>query len=197
MPIAWPEIARWRKAERQRQIEARLAVSADERSRMAQAIAAALDNALGDVGGRLVSFYWPFRGEPDLRAWAETVAERGGFTALPVVVEKAHPMEFRQWRRGEPLEKGIWNIPVPVKGGAVRPDVVIAPLVGFDPANYRLGYGGGYFDRTLAALPAKPLVIGVGYAGSAVATVWPQPHDIPMDVILTEAAVHDGRRPRA
>ncbi|MEP4420404.1 MAG: 5-formyltetrahydrofolate cyclo-ligase, partial [Nitratireductor sp.] len=112
---------------------------------------------------------------------------RGGTLALPVVVEKAAPLVFRDWRPGMKLEKGVWNIPVPPAAPAVIPDIVISPVVGFDPANYRLGYGGGFFDRTLAALPARPTVIGVGYAAAAIATIYPQPHDIAMDFIVTEA----------
>jgi 5,10-methenyltetrahydrofolate synthetase len=180
----WPTVAQWRKAERSRLIDARLAIPADARAAMSAQIAEGLDEAIGDVGGRLVSLYWPFRGEPDLRPWLGLVNERGGRTALPVVVEKARPLVFRAYRPGDRLEKGVWNIPVPVSGDVVLPDVVIAPLVGFDAARYRLGYGGGFFDRTLAAMPRKPLVIGVGYAMQRIDTIRPQPHDIPMDRIV-------------
>lgn len=186
---AWTDVRRWRKAERERQIANRLAIPAEQRAAMAAGIAAGLETRIGDIGGRLVSFYWPFRGEPDLRPWAETVTARGGRTALPLVVEKGRPLVFRVWRRGDKLERGVWNIPVPAQGEPVYPDIVIAPLVGFDPANYRLGYGGGFFDRTLAAMPKKPLVIGVGYTSSALLTIYPQPHDIPMDAIVTENGV--------
>ncbi|HEM47382.1 MAG TPA: 5-formyltetrahydrofolate cyclo-ligase [Alphaproteobacteria bacterium] len=161
-------VARWRKAERQRLIAGRL------------------DALIGDVAGRTVSAYWPFRGEPDLRAWMESVAERGGRCALPVVVEKGVPLVFRTWRKGEELASGVWNIPVPAGGAEVVPDVVIAPVVGFDRGAWRLGYGGGFFDRTLASLPTRPLAIGVGYAMQEVDTIYPQPHDIPMTVIATE-----------
>lgn len=184
-PASWPDIARWRKAERERLIAARLAILADTRAVLSARIAELLDGIVGDVGGRIVSLYWPFRGEPDLRPWMAGIVERGGTTALPVVVEKAHPLVFRAYRPGDRLEKGVWNIPVPAEGPPVVPDIVIAPLVGVDPENYRLGYGGGFFDRTLAALPAKPLVIGVGYAMQRIATIHPQPHDIPMDRIVT------------
>lgn len=180
------DVMRWRTAERQHLIEARLAVLAQERTVMAQAIADGLDAAIGDVKDRLISLYWPFRGEPDLRPWVDTILVRGGRAALPVVVEKGRPLIFREWRPGEKLEKGVWNIPIPAGGPEVRPDVVIAPVVGFDPRNYRLGYGGGFFDRTLAAIATKPLVIGIGYAMSAIPTIYPQPHDIPMDMIVTE-----------
>jgi 5,10-methenyltetrahydrofolate synthetase len=79
----------------------------------------------------------------------------------------------------------VWNIPIPADGPEVVPNVLIAPFVGFDPQNYRLGYGGGFFDRTLAALKAPRQVIGVGHPGGALPTIHPQVHDIPMDVIVT------------
>jgi 5-formyltetrahydrofolate cyclo-ligase len=185
-PAQWADVRRWRKAERERLIEDRLAISAEARGNMSAAIAAGLDTAIGGVRGRTISLYWPFRGEPDLRGWAAGVVERGGGIALPVVIEKARPLVFRSYRPGDRLEKGVWNIPVPADGAEVLPDVVIAPLVGFDAKNFRLGYGGGFFDRTLAALPRKPLVIGVGYSMQSIATIYPQPHDIPMDLVVTE-----------
>ena len=184
MPV---EVARWRKAERQRLIAARLAVSADARAAMTTLVAEGVDIVIGNVAGKLVSLYWPFRGEPDLRDWMASVNARGGRTALPVVVAKGQPLIFRTYRPGDSLEKGVWNIPIPAEGDPVIPDVVIAPVVGFDGENYRVGYGGGFFDRTLAALPRKPLVIGIGYEFQRIATIYPQPHDVPMSVIVTEA----------
>ena len=132
-PALWADVARWRKAERARLIEARLAISADARTAMARKIAEGLDAAIGDVSDRIVSLYWPFRGEPDLRSWMASVIERGGRTALPVVVEKARPLIFRAYKPGDRLEKGVWNIPIPAEGEAILPDIVISPLVGVDP----------------------------------------------------------------
>lgn len=186
--ITWQQVAAWRKAERERLIALRLAISADHRATMAEAISTGLDRVVGEIAGRTVSLYWPFRGEPDLRPWLARVAAHGGRTALPVVVAKAEPLCFRAYRPGDPLERGVWNIPVPAHGETVVPDVVIAPLVGVDPGNYRLGYGGGFFDRTLAAMPVRPLVVGVGYEALRIATIHPQPHDIAMDVVVTERA---------
>jgi 5-formyltetrahydrofolate cyclo-ligase len=180
------DVARWRKAERERLIALRLAVDPETRRLETERIAAGLDSAIGEVAGRVVSAYWPFRGEPDLRGWMERIHLRGGRCALPVVVEKARPLLFREWRPGDPLARGVWNIPIPVEGAEVLPDIVIAPVVGFDPGAYRLGYGGGFFDRTLAAMPVKPLVLGVGTSRAAIPTIFPQPHDIPMDIIITE-----------
>ncbi len=184
---AWADVARWRRAERKRLLDARLALDVAARHDSANRIAAALDRTIGKFGGRTVSGYWPFRGEPDLRNWSIRVIERGGRVALPVVIRKDWPLEFRAWAPGDPLERGMWNILVPARGPSVQPDIVIAPLVGFDDANYRLGYGGGFFDRTLATLPRRVFVIGVGYATSRLATIYPQPHDIAMDAIVTDA----------
>ncbi|UDF31225.1 UNVERIFIED_ORG: 5-formyltetrahydrofolate cyclo-ligase [Roseateles sp. XES5] len=186
---AWTDVNRWRKAERERLIAARLAGPAETRAAESEAIAAGVLAEIGDVAGRIVSAYWPFRGEPDLRPFLEAVVARGGQTALPVVVEKGRPLEFHLWQAGEALGRGVWNIPVPAAHRPCLPDIVIAPVVGFDPACYRLGYGGGFFDRTLAALPARPRVIGVGSSAARIATIYPQMHDIPMDLIVTETGV--------
>ena len=86
-----------------------------------------LDQVLGDVSGRIVSAYWPFRGEPDLRPWIKSLEERGAVCSLPVVVQRHAPLVFRSWRRDEPLEPGVWKIPVPSSGITVTPDIVVAP----------------------------------------------------------------------
>jgi 5,10-methenyltetrahydrofolate synthetase len=187
-------IARWRKAERERLISKRLAVTAETRAHYSASIAATLHRLIGRPRGRIVSVYWPFRGEPDLRTWLEQIGGRGCITALPVVVAKHTPMEFRAWNHGDPLERGIWGIPAPSKGEVVVPDIVIAPLVGYDTQGYRLGYGGGFFDRTLAALPKPALAVGIGYARSAIPTIYPRKHDIPMNAIVTEQGIQEFER---
>lgn len=184
------EVMRWRKDERQRLLAARLAVSAAEREAWSARIADGLDRAIGDVNGIIVSVYWPFRGEPDLRSWMKRMNGGGATCALPVVVEKGRPLTFRTWREGEALARGVWNIPIPAGGTTVVPDLCLAPVVGFDGACYRLGYGGGFFDRTLASLEPRPRVIGVGYELQALETIRPLGHDIAMDAIVTEADIH-------
>ena len=179
------DVARWRKAERERLIAARMALPVDERTSHAEAIARDLDALVAFEPQTIVSLYWPFRGEPDLRPWMERASARGLRVALPIVVEKAAPLQFREWRPGCRLERGVWNIPFPADGEMVVPTVVIAPLVGFDPQCFRLGYGGGFFDRTLAALSPRPKAIGVCHPIGAVPTIFPQPYDIPMDWIVT------------
>lgn len=183
------DLKRWRKAERERLLAVRLAIPVEQRRRFSGRVAEELDRWLGDLSGRIVGVYWPFRGEPDLRPWMEGLAERGAVCVLPVVVGPSKPLIFRVWRRGEELEPGVWSIPVPVARQEAEPDIVIAPVLGYDRACYRLGNGGGFYDRTLAALPQRPRVVGVGYRRLAIATIYPQPHDIAMDAIITEEGV--------
>ena len=189
MPLrtdAWTDVVRWRKAERKRLLDQRLLMTAGDRRTRSKRIGKGIDRAAGDIDGLVVAAYWPFRCEPDLRDWQRDAMARGARIALPVVIRKGWPLEFRIWSPGDRLERGAWNILVPAGGPPVEPDIVIAPGVGFDRDRYRLGYGGGFFDRTLAAMNRKPLVIGVGYAEARLETIYPQPHDIPMNVIVTD-----------
>src|SRR6476660_4175234 len=151
-PNSPAQIFAWRKEVRARLIADRLSIDPADRRQYAGKIALHLSRFIEPLSKRTVSFYWPICGEPDLRPLMQTVVEGGGRCALPVVVEKKAPLVFRLWKPGERLAAGIWNIPIPADGADVLPDIVIAPVVGLDSAGYRLGYGGGYFDRTLASL---------------------------------------------
>jgi 5-formyltetrahydrofolate cyclo-ligase len=179
------DVPGWRKAERARLLAARQALSPDYRRAQTLAIAAELDRIIPADAAAIVSVYWPIRAEPDLREWMRARAGAGTRIALPVAVAHGQPLGFREWWPGAPLTRGLWQIPHPATGAEVVPTVMLAPLVGFDAQGYRLGYGGGFFDRTLAAHHPRPLVIGVGYPGAAIPTIFPQPHDIPMSRIVT------------
>ncbi|HEV2546568.1 MAG TPA: 5-formyltetrahydrofolate cyclo-ligase [Stellaceae bacterium] len=179
----------WRRRERARLLAARLAISPAERAAWTARIAAALPPLLARIECQTLGIYWPVRGEVDLRPLATGLVAPGYALALPAVTDAAAPLEYRPWNPGMALEGGRFGIPEPPRGAAVRPDVILAPLVGFDLANYRLGYGQGYFDRTLAALEPRPVAIGIGFELALVASVFPRPHDIPMDFILTEAVL--------
>jgi 5,10-methenyltetrahydrofolate synthetase len=181
------DVARWRKAERKRLIGARLALSAEYRATQTLAIAADLDRLIPAEAGTVISVYWPIRAEPDLRPWMRAMWERGVRIALPAAVALARPLTFREWHPEAPMARGVGKIPYPAQGAEVVPTVVLAPVVGFDAACYRLGYGGGFFDRTLAAMTVRPVVIGLGYADASLPTIIPQPHDRPMDWIVTGA----------
>lgn len=184
-PVQARDVARWRKAERERLIAARLKLTMEYRAAQASAIADDLDRLMPPAAGAIVSVYWPIRAEPDLRGWMRSKWEQGYRVALPVAVAVGQPLKFREWRPDGPLARGLWKIPYPADGAEVVPNVILAPVVGFDGACYRLGYGGGFFDRTLAAIEGRPLVIGLGYKDAAIATIFPQPHDIPMEWIVT------------
>jgi 5-formyltetrahydrofolate cyclo-ligase len=115
--------------------------------------------------------------------------ERGGIVALPVVVERKAPVEFWRWIPGARMGRGLWDIPIPLERELVHPEALIVPLVGFDSACYRLGYGGGYYDRTLAAATKRPICIGLGYHSGELGTIYPQMHDIPLDAIVTDRSL--------
>ena len=182
----WPAVRDWRRSERRRLLELRAALGQEARDAAAARIIPLVHAAIRDRGAKAAGLYWPIKSELDLRPLAALLAQDGIITVLPVIIEKGAALAFWQWSPGEPLERGFWNIPVPRQCRPIRPDAVLAPTVGFDDAGYRLGYGGGYFDRTLAQPDRPPLAIGVGLARSRLVTIFPQPHDIAMDLIVTE-----------
>jgi 5,10-methenyltetrahydrofolate synthetase len=186
-PAQARDVARWRKVERERLIKARSLLAVEYRASQAVLMAQGLDQviAMSRVTAPVVSVYLPIAAEPDLRPWMTRLFQSGIGVALPVAIALAQPLTFREWHPQARLARGLWNIPYPAEGRLVLPNIVIAPVVGFDSQCYRLGFGGGFFDRTLAALNPRPLAIGIGYPEAAIRTVHPQPHDIPMDWIVT------------
>ena len=188
------DVTRWRKAERTRLRGARAEMPVAERRAAGEALAGhlrdLLDMRLDRARGRVFSGYWPIKGEPDLRPVMADLHRQGVLVALPVVETRAAPLVFRRWTPETRMVRGDWNIPVPPpEAVAVTPDITLAPLMGWDAQGYRLGYGGGYFDRTLAALSPRPFTIGIGLEAGRLRTIYPQPHDIPLDAILTEAGL--------
>jgi 5-formyltetrahydrofolate cyclo-ligase len=184
-----PSVADWRKAERSRLLTARGEPSREDYVRWSEAIELHLVEQLSKLMPKLLGAYWPHRDEYDPMPLAAWHAGRNGDVALPAVVARGQPLEYRPWSPDTPMAPGRFSfgIPEPVNGPAVVPDVLLVPLLGFDAAGYRLGYGGGYFDRTLASYPVKPKTIGVGFEIGRLPTIHPQPHDIALDMIVTEA----------
>jgi 5-formyltetrahydrofolate cyclo-ligase len=186
------DVARWRKAERTRLRAERSALSVAEREAVGAALAGHLRTLLYDrfdgARGKVFSGFWPIKGEPDLRPLLTELHHADVTVVLPLVEQKAAPLVFRRWTPETRMVRGDWNIPVPPPDAPeLVPDIALAPLVGWTEDGYRLGYGGGYFDRTLAGLQPRPFVIGVGFEQARLATIYPQPHDIRLDLILTEA----------
>lgn len=154
------------------------------------ALDAHLREALAPFSGATLAGYLPIRTEADPRramaAWSETAP-----LCLPVVLGAGKPLEFRSWRPGQALAPGAFGVDVPAAGAILQPDILIVPLLAFDAAGYRLGYGGGFYDRTLAALRAKSQVtaIGLAFAGQKVPACPREPTDAPLDLIVTERGV--------
>lgn len=188
----WQDVRPWRKRMREILIEKRKTLSPDRHAEIRDIVTAkligkfSLDGEPGAISS--IGFYWPFRLEIDFRPFMRQLHAKGYRLALPVVVEKNAPVVFRRWSPGCKMEHGIWNIPVPAEGEAMHPDLLVIPLVGYDSNNYRLGYGGGYYDRTLASSDTwKPIKAGVGFAFTCTESIYPQTHDIPMNYVFTES----------
>jgi len=189
-----PSVAEWRKAERSRLLAARKEPSCEDYVRWSEAIELHLVDQLSRLTPRVLGAYWPHRDEYDPMPLAAWHTGRNGDVALPAVVARGRPLEYRPWTPDTPMAPGRFSfgIPEPVNGPAVVPDLLLVPLLGFDAAGYRLGYGGGYFDRTLGAWSSRPKTIGVCFELGRMPTIQPQPHDIPLDMIVTEAGVFAG-----
>jgi 5-formyltetrahydrofolate cyclo-ligase len=140
---------------------------------------------------RTISGFFPYKSEISLLPLLTRLHGEGWVTAMPVVIGEGVPLVFRAWSPGDPTVPGIWDIPVPLEtAAAVLPDVLLVPMLAFDRRGYRLGYGGGFYDRTLQKLRAlKPVTaIGIAYAAQEMAEVPRGPFDQPLDWIMTEKA---------
>ena len=184
------ELKRWRKSERARLVAAREALDSAALEALRHAIDRHVERAFPGLARGVLAFCWPIKGEYDARHFARTLRERGALTALPVVMAPGMPLLFREWHPGVQLAAGPLGIPYPIGSQQVQPDHVLLPMNAWDESGYRLGYGGGFFDRTLAALIQKPLVVGVSYEMARIETIWPQPWDVPVDWVVTERGVY-------
>jgi len=185
----------WRKAARERLVADRLALDATAMAQLRASIDSRLEQTFPGLAKGTLAFCWPFKNEYDPRFLAHRLRERGAKTALPVVVAPRQPLIFRLWEPGDELAKGVYDIPYPAAGDAIVPDAALVPMNGFDAGGFRLGYGGGFFDRTLAHLrsmnPKRPVAIGVTYELARIETIHPQSYDIPMDYVVTERGVYE------
>jgi 5-formyltetrahydrofolate cyclo-ligase len=185
-PIGWDEVRAWRKHTRDRLIAERLGWTVRERNAKGEQAKRHLLQQVRLRGYAILGIYMPMRGEIDVRDIARRHIEAGGEIGVPVVVERNAPVEFWRWKPGMRMQKGLWDIPIPRERNMLVPNALIVPLVGFDARKYRLGYGGGYYDRTLDAAARRPFCVGLGYSEATLPTIHPQPHDIPMDEIVTD-----------
>jgi 5-formyltetrahydrofolate cyclo-ligase len=180
------ETAAFRAALRRERIAAREAMAQAEHALASATIADELIAWLMPQSPRSIAFCWPVRKEFDCRPLVTRLLDAGWHACQPVVVHRDAPMEFRAWTPEAPMTKDIYGIPVPATAVVPPPGVVLLPLVAFDKHGFRLGYGGGYFDRTLVLLHPRPLAVGVGFEVGHIDSIGPRSHDIPLDAIATE-----------
>jgi len=185
------ELRAFRNALRSRLIAAREALPADIHAQLSRKLERHLGELLDALNPAMLAFCWPFRGEFDARTLVSGRLPGGLRACLPVVMDNASPLEFREWTPHSEMIEDRYGIHIPARGEALRPDTILMPLNGFDEAGYRLGYGGGYFDRSLAAISPRPRAIGVGFELARIDSIRPQAHDLPMDFIVTEAGIFD------
>jgi 5,10-methenyltetrahydrofolate synthetase len=139
-----------------------------------------------------IGAYWPIKGEfdalPALYRWSEADEQRR--IGLPVINRENKQLRFHVWYPGCPMEEDAYGIPKPKDTEPFEPQLLLVPCVGYGPRGQRLGYGGGFYDRTLAALQPRPLTVGVGYANGYVPWLQGEPHDVPLDAMLTDEGLH-------
>lgn len=179
----------FRAALRREKLAARMALDEKAHAALSARVEAHLAALLMPLPPQALAFCAPVRGEFNARPLVSLLIDRGWQAAMPVVETVDAPMAFRTWTPSSAMDIDRHGIPIPLNGSAIVPDIVLLPLVAFDTRGFRLGYGGGYFDRTLATLVPRPWAIGVGFELARVADIQAQTHDMPLDAVVTEAGV--------
>lgn len=174
---------------RREKIAARAALPAASHARLSASLEAHLAPLLARARPAVVGYCWPIRAEFDCRPLISELLKRGTRACLPLVLAAGSAMAFREWRPDSPMCEDPYGIHYPASGERLIPDLLLMPVNAFDGQGYRLGYGGGYFDRTLAAMDPRPLSVGLGFELARVASTLPGPHDIAMDAVVTEAGI--------
>jgi len=185
------ELMAWRKNLRRELLARRQALPAERLRAWRLAMDRHLQFGFPELAKGVVAFCWPIRNEYDARHLVRGLREQGATAALPVVLAPGSPLIFREWHPGVEMALGKLAIPYPKSGAELMPNTVLLPMNGFDRQGYRLGYGGGFFDRTLTALKERrPAVIGVAFELAAIESIRPQPWDMPVDYVVTERGIY-------
>lgn len=175
---------------RNRARAARASLDHGERADAAVAAAQHFFNAVPLQAGDVVAAYWRIRDELDCQPILVKLMDSNQKVVLPVVVGPEQPLDLRVWEPGASLyESGFGTLAPSELAPRAEPDIVLMPLLGFDARGTRLGYGGGYYDRTLARLSKKPRLVGLAFAAQELDRIPREPHDVPLDMIVTEAGV--------
>lgn len=188
-----PDLRAWRRQLRETLVSQRVALPAATLRAYRATMDRHLERGFPGLARGVIAFCWPYKNEYDARFLMRRLRDAGAVTALPVVVAPRSPLVFREWHPGVALARGVYDIPYPAASREVAPNTVLLPMVGFDDAGYRLGYGGGFFDRTLAAIAERPEVIGIAYELGHVPTIYPQAWDVPVDFVVTERGIYQRR----
>lgn len=192
----WQQVSEWRKLQRDRLVSIRESLDDAQHQVLSNSVADQLHQSGWLEHCKSVAFFWPMAGEIDLRPLVAGLVKQGVTAALPVIVKRHQPLEFWQWIPGETLsEEGLWGIPVPPVRRPVIPQVLIVPMLGFDEQGHRLGFGGGYYDRSIAAMQPQPVSIGVCCEFGHLNSIFPQAHDIPMNAIASDTQFRTFREP--
>jgi len=185
---AWDKVKGWRKQQRDRLIAIRNSLNESQHAVSSKSVADQLLRSGWLNKHNSISFFWPMQGEIDLRPLMTELVKQGITAVLPVITERNQPLEFWQWTPGEPLSgDGLWGIPIPSVRRAVNPELLLVPMLGFDNQGHRLGFGGGYYDRSIAAMQTPPVCIGVCCEYGHMHSIYPQAHDVPMHAIASES----------
>lgn len=181
------KVTGWRKQQRDRLVTVRDSLEDAEHKSMSDAIVAQLQQSGWLDNRSSIAFFWPMTGEIDLRPLMTSLVKQGITAALPVITKRNQALEFWQWIPGEALnEDGLWGIPVPSVRRVINPEVLLVPMLGFDDQGHRLGFGGGYYDRSIAQMVPRPVCIGVCGEYGHMHSIYPQAHDMPMHAIASE-----------
>ena len=188
--MADPAIEDAKAALRKEAHAARAALSAEQRQDAAVAVARFFFDTIAYAPEDIIAGYWRIRDELDCQPILIRLMDGGQKVVLPVVAGADAPLDLRVWEADQPLyEAGFGTLAPADHAPRAEPDLVLMPLLGFDAAGTRLGYGGGYYDRTLAAIGKKPMLVGIAFAAQELAHIPRESHDIPLDAVITEQGV--------
>jgi 5-formyltetrahydrofolate cyclo-ligase len=167
---------------------ARSALSPTDRADAAKTVSDLFFEHVTPGPGDVVAAYWPIRDELDCQPILVRLMEANTTVVLPAVNGRDQPLDLRVWEQGTTLfASGFGTLAPSPLAPRAQPDIVLIPLLGFDRLGTRLGYGGGYYDRTLASLPKKPKLVGIAFAAQELDLIPREPHDMPLDLLITEA----------
>ncbi len=180
----------WRKQQRTRLITCRKQIPEAKRSIWSEAITTSLIQGFPILQQRCVGFYSPYLGEYDPAPVMAYLSACSATLALPEVIGPHQPLRFRKWWPQAPMRKDAYGIAIPHDTEQVIINATVIPMIAFDSQGYRLGYGSGFFDRTLSAIYPRPLTIGIAFELLHLPTIYPHEHDIAMDYVITEKTIY-------